>query len=356
MEKRYSSIDELVADFDEAAEPGILDRLRKNWRSIAAATILGAGLVGLAGIPAYDSIKRAHQAEQAESEKYEVVAAVDGIDLEIRNNLFDMSVSAFNTSLPDKPIPTYPESLKVVKAKPGDRIYAYAKLVSKPLPKRKIHQWGIPMLEGRIYLEGTEGETIRISPRSPNGAITYDMGTYEDNSASFNLPNNIKPGNYNLVTEFYSPDAITEDVEKANLKFSKLGKIIARKSVPISVGEDTLPFGFSELRLEGYSNTVYFNSFNHGRSNEPGIKSIVEVIGGERNEREGSSVKFDLPHTREGYHRMLKMSLEHNGSIIHEVVAPVRCWESKLGYWEYELPDKNFYQTLQKVAPLRLNQ
>ncbi|HVY01791.1 MAG TPA: hypothetical protein VHA12_03445, partial [Candidatus Nanoarchaeia archaeon] len=179
---------------------------------------------------------------------------------------------------------------------------------------------------------------------------------YEDNSESINLPKNIKPGNYNLVVEFYSPDESSEGIEKANLKFTQPGKIISRKSVPVVVGENTLPFGFSELRLEGYSNTVYFNSFNHGRSNEPGIKSIVEVLGSERNEKEDNSVRFDLPKAREGYHRLVRMSLEHNGKKISETVTPVICYESKIGYWTYDLPGKNFYKTLERVMPLPLEQ
>nr|HVY01936.1 hypothetical protein [Candidatus Nanoarchaeia archaeon] len=174
MKQRYSSIDELANDFNNAAEPGIIDRLRNNWKFLTAATVLGASLVGLGSIPLYSSIQESRAVEKAEAEKYEVVAGVDGIGLEIKNNLFDMEFQAFNTSLPDKPIPSYP-NIKFISAKPGDRIYTHTSLISKPLPKKKDLQWGIPTLEGRVYLEGMEGETLHISPRNVNGAISYEM-------------------------------------------------------------------------------------------------------------------------------------------------------------------------------------
>ena len=251
--KRYSSIDDLIEDFNDKSKPGIFERLRKNWKGVGIA----AALIGALGATSYHQLNKIRGLNYAlgESEKYEVIANWEGSSLELKNNLVELGVSSayVRDNLLKQMFPTD----RYLTANPGETLDVTVSASFLPFVT-KSDQIGIDTgtspLEGRVYFEGFPGETFWIHPGPVDKTLLREaMGEWGSRWNTLEIPKEIEEGTHTLAVELYAP---VINKEESSVKFTQPGKVIARKRIPIVIGNPSRKLDVSNLGLGWYSPSV----------------------------------------------------------------------------------------------------
>jgi len=293
LDKRYSTLDELVQGFDKMHRPGLLGHLKQHQNAIMAAvgvTMAGTAMLTVYSLDKYNEKKEAENAaEVAEAQKYEVTKKWNGVGPELVNNLVDLDVSVHtDNTYKDPDYYSYPADA-YIKVKPGNMLDLYANLKERPRPRGSEEKYSTttPYHLARAYIEGLPLElevdkdyiknvrylALNMGVRDPTlqdaklrnefylRALSTD-GTEEMHEGAFggvgmtrfNVPKELPDGTYILAVEVYEPT--NSDINgvpgSKNLRYSSPGKILARKRIPIIVGEPSVAPDLSYVQLNDF--------------------------------------------------------------------------------------------------------
>ncbi|MBW2991238.1 hypothetical protein KY348_06060, partial [Candidatus Woesearchaeota archaeon] len=273
---RYTSVDDFVKDLNKRVVSEITEP-----RPILTTGILfgalGFFIIAAGGLGVYLRNKNVTLPELVtaveegkkyveEGKKYKVEAKWDGETLEISNNLITLDIKA-NDYKEKKSF----DSDELWHLNPGSKLNAtmFVRDVARPRAREEIKGEVTPSLRGKVYIQGYSGEDFWISPGPHDQSFVNDMGTtigykYFD----IKVPKDIPKGNHFLALEIYAPkededDGYGEIHEK--FIFSNPGKAIARKLIPILIGELE-----EKNRVNiGAMNLNWLNPYISMRSQEP---------------------------------------------------------------------------------------
>src|SRR3989344_2998804 len=242
---RISSIDELIERFNEAKEPSLSGKITARWKGVAAAIL--AGLLATGSTLYLTNKTEELEAQVEESNKYKVVVQWSGRNLEISNNLTDISIYAHTSNLE-----SYVPREDYLLAQPGDTLWIRVGLQSRPEPnKRGITYYS---LIGKVYVEGLPGEKFGVTPIAYNQNEFAAEGHY-GGEASIVLPTTLPEGTYILAAEIYAPDVSKFTEEKREdfpYHFDQPGKVMNRKRIPLVVGNPS-----ETVYVLGYDRDVF---------------------------------------------------------------------------------------------------
>jgi hypothetical protein len=262
---RYSSIDELIADFEKASKPTLWERIKKNKGVTAGITAGFLGLSALFGGLAYHQASKNNdlQAQVEFDKKHQVVTEWSGAPFEAENNLVDLDVSLHDQG--DWRGNGFPEK-KYLTAKPGSEFYTQVTARAKVRKKNEDYGMSITALPGRIYIEGYDADSFWVWPQPFDETKTYgDMHGYSGGSPNLKIPKDIPPGNYTIAVELYAKQnpSDTENVMENDkvIWFQNPGKIIARKRVPLVVG-NARPININYVQLNSINERVDFETLD----------------------------------------------------------------------------------------------
>lgn len=265
--ERFESLDEFVEEFNDATKPGIVERVKDNWKNtLAAASAVGI-LVGAAvGVYTHQTKQQEQlQTELVQAKKFPVKAEMDGKGFEIRNNLVALDPHFYTHMRRDKtPGDAYPED-SFLHVNPGEEIFGSA--LSREMPGIRQKKLSFLTFPGKIYIEGYPGEVfysdaLRFDQASDFGAEGY----YHGSLININTPQDLSPGYHYLVLELYAPPETStnknEEELNAQFEFQQPDKILARKRIPLVVGDTNpekiaVPHFFAVSGLQDYLSFAY---------------------------------------------------------------------------------------------------
>lgn len=334
LTQRFSSLDDLVDGFEKLHKPGLGQRIKQHWRPIAsavAATSLGLGTLGY--FVAQDITEKNNQtlAEKVEdAQRYPVSSEWNGVGPELISNLVDLDVFAYVSG--KEGYSEYPKS-PYLKAKAGQSINV--RVETRDLPRvfntagDRLTGAGAPSLAGRVYIEGLPfqfnpklvTDDLAKGASQHNAGVMFAKGgnfadprkTAEDISLYRNpiditqtfgdmgggnfgsylaLPDSLPDGVYIMAVEAYEPPKeLIQDAQDGwlqgssnnsiistnlnNFRFSHPDKILARKRIPIVVGEPTFAPDIKYVKLSWlYQNEVFFSNLLGSEKYSPGVLGV----------------------------------------------------------------------------------
>ena len=268
-----SSIDMLVDRFDEAKKPTGLSRSRNVVLFYATIATLVTAFMMRDKIMNFFIPK-----EEPTPITYPVGAEWDGKSLEVSNNLIEMSVTVFDSKYKQE----YPKQ-RYLTVSSGQTLFPH--VLARDLPRPKIDRFdhNTFTIEGKVYLEGYEGESFKIisSPHDPTEM--YDsMGYAGVAYPKFFVPQNLPQGVYIMAVELYAPDTnLDRNLSrkyKSDITFQKPGKVISRKRIPLVIGNPTyrLDIGTIKFGIPDYVTvTEVNNEIYHSLNSQPLDYSII---------------------------------------------------------------------------------
>lgn len=258
QDKRFrpSDLSALANQFDKACKPGFFESIFRNSEvtgPVAIASAIGTfALVASLGYINWDKVNEG-AAEYAKAlsnrEKYQVSAVWDGSNLEIKNNLFELEMTARvgNEKFPEKDF---------VVVDPIEK-YISVDLKAYEMPREKGKYSSSYSLDGQLYIEGHKWkdgnvvEEFRIYPRNPDRSTEYGRGSMHYGAwLHLELPEDLPEGSHNVVAEIYAPsnDEIKDDHLGEEVSFKNEGKAIARQRIPLVVGKPEHLVDLGEMR------------------------------------------------------------------------------------------------------------
>ncbi|MCF7872310.1 hypothetical protein K9L97_04725 [Candidatus Woesearchaeota archaeon] len=303
-EQRFETIDDAIDKFEKIKNKKTIGEwIVKNEKTMPWLLI---GSILLAG-----SIKTTidHVSEYINNlSKFELVPQVNGKNLEIENNLVTLDIESlycYKEGWTEKTTLTKDKYIKGYRGRDIDGV-----AVMRQTPGTK-HKYGdvYPTFEGRIYIEGFEGKKIGILTSKFNEAKS-SMGSYEGMGypsgwINFKIPENIPDGTYNLVIEYYSPDANKIPISDGNNKILKeiklppKGTIINRERIPLIIGEpDSISVNLDNVYISVWGEANFSRPDNNIEYRSKKInKNIIfhsEYKNGNNVLRETEKIKPDI--------------------------------------------------------------
>lgn len=380
--KRPKSIDELVADFEAKNRPGIFATLKQHPGKIGAGVFAGIlGGIILGSMPSDKSMVDFYARANEEKNAYRVEAEWNGYGPELVNNLVNMNLSIINYTDEDRT--WYPEEDEFIRAKPGDKISVSISASAIPRPKKDEFSELTPALVGRAYFEGLPLERKveeRYNPGSDEPVmkeeIVNDFGVWASDTDLTGLhdsmgstgsayetlvvPSGLKDGTYILAVELYAPDE--ERIERArnstrdemkNLRFEKPGAMLARKRVPVVVGNPEPAVDLSFVRLGGYMESFGVRDLKESEGLHSGY---IEAKGLNWEfsipEEKFYSDRFNLPKGTSTELRPLQMTAKDDaGNVLYYTALPIqrrlinpdeKDQEGRMYWWDWGIADNSF--------------
>ncbi|VVB79569.1 Protein kinase domain protein [uncultured archaeon] len=344
--ERYTKLEDLFEDFDKACKPSKLSKLvRGGALGVAASGLIALGIAG--STVAYGPLARPDTQAVEQKSKIPIIPTFDGYKLETRNPLFSLN---FHMRSKDKPSEVVYDTLSSKKESEGVSSRVEPSVSLERGKKYEIYlspqqllvlKSGLSGFTGKVYVEGLEGKTFNtdLIMADPTG---YDMaGPNLPYDLSFEIPKEIQDGNYNLAVEIYAQNAPTggnviDGTQEIN--YEKWGKCIARKRVPVTVGNPSLKYSMSMLRLNSYMGG-YFSIENQTISNkvqaafpsgieielscpeEPGFKSCYTNDSAVQSQLSHS---FSVPNFKSEEERTLQVLVKNGTNIEGCTFFPIR--------------------------------
>ncbi len=362
-EDRYKNGCEMRQAFEssvlqyERARP--IERLKRWGTALAGGIVLATA----AAIPLGLSLKNANnekthlEQKVDEALKYTVVSDWDD-NLEIQNNLMDLKID-----LSDEKFhliyggiwtkeAKFPKFLELKKGQPI-RINSYAFL--KPIVNKK--GLAFPYFPGKAYIEGYEAKEFFVHPqcyRRDYSGMGVHSGGFNDKKLI--IPREIPDGTYNLIIELYSQEKGDPPNTVTALSFTRFqdpGKTIARKKIPIIIGNPSEKLELCSLDLNGY--TERYSIGNVGSLYEL-IKSDLTsdismfslgdlgVISLRGNYSNALADRITMPYVDKNASSILQIVARQNGNPVFYSFIPVKSEKvtDSHWYWKMDLPDRDF--------------
>ncbi len=353
--QRISSIDELIKRFNEASKHSLRDIGRKGL----AAAMIGATVAVIPALYLSNKTTKDLESQVKEANKYKVVTAWDRESLEVSNNLLEIKATVSSSDLR-----AYFPKDSFVTAKIGDNLSVSIGLRSRPVPNNRDESCNV--YEGKVYLEGFSGEKFYVTSRVHDRSF-HDEGNYGGYS-TVSIPNTLPEGTYMLVAEIYSPnlsELSEERQQKCPYNFTESGRIMARKRIPIVVGNPKEAVYTSALRLGddevefrnvGEKLSGPFKTLNKEITYEiriPELQWNRSLPENPYNSNSYQAVLF-LPNCKENEQHTLIVLAKMNQKIISSTFFPIQGNPRGTGnycYWKLTMPGKEFSEHIQQYGP-----
>jgi serine/threonine protein kinase len=340
---RYKSIENLIWDFEKAKKPHWIKRIISKPVAVATLlTVLGAGAIaGLVGYKVNKNIETVIQ----DSKKYEIAVAWN--DLEIQNNLVRLDMKFHKE--PQRTIERYPYKTYLV-VKPGEKlnVTVTAKEIVDVTEGVCYH------LDGKLYIEGFPGITFSITPEPPNFEPDEFGGTYIGfRWLNLIIPKDVQEGTYTLVAEFCVPEKphIGEDSAFEKLKFPAPRTVVARKRIPIVIGNPENQPYIDSLTLSFNEYLSMRNLVDHEFKDKSKLTYEVSIAGTNfKNVKDNSSSNLRLPRPTHAYQKTLQIVVKDKGKIIGYHFIPIKGYKpgDDFLWYSFSIPTKEFSETLER--------
>jgi len=255
----YNSIQEFQKDFEEASKPSLWEQIKKNK------ILPYAGLIGITGLviglSAIKNVERDNQVLEKiieEARKYQVTTEWNGSDIELRNNLVDFEPSVLKRN-PFVMLYSPENKPKFLILERGAELEVVPTANRKPLPGEagKLGGFWFP---GKVYFEGYEGVKFNTDAVIPD-PTQYDMGSPNIPWVEIKVPENMPEGVWNLIVELYAPVHKKQENHHTaydHVNFENPGRAIARKRIPVIVGNPETALNVTSAVLGGFSESLAF--------------------------------------------------------------------------------------------------
>ncbi|MGV8142761.1 MAG: protein kinase domain-containing protein [Candidatus Pacearchaeota archaeon] len=276
--KRFSSIDELIENFDKVSKPSLWERVKKNKTLVgvasAAALFASAGLFGTGWY-----LDRKDQAEEREvaveeAKRPEIRPYWNSKGLEISNDLIDLNFYVSSGSYPNHQL--FPQRNNLLYLKSGDSVDLIPKAIGN-ISDRRGGSTTLPLtgrwyIEGYPFADGSISQKFQVLTKSHDEGSSYDgYGGYQG-SNSVKLPD-LSDGVYSLAVELLAPSV--EEIQKAQIsnfrdakvRFAYPGEVISRKRVPLVVGKTSKPIDLHIARAAFADENLSFRDLSEGIDN-----------------------------------------------------------------------------------------
>jgi serine/threonine protein kinase len=370
-EVRYDSIDDLAKEFHLRREHD--NKFFAAFAGSKAAFIGGLifTTLSMGTIFGLDYVQEKQKLEQklVESEKYLVGAELSDRNLEVKNNLFeiDASVGIYGDRRNDDNT-DYPRGSFIV-AKPGEELSSTVifKEIARPKAKtEEIQTAASIMTPGKIYIEGfPEVEEFNLYTTSLDGEEFYSEGAFSCLEYSrIKVPEDLADGIYTLVFEAYAPTE--EDIAKSHspnmkrYKFQKPGSIIARKRIPIVVGDPEAKL-FSTHIYHGYTEGITvenllpdYQALPEGVRLESKLSSRDFVRRSDCRKSHSCDVgSYRRYGQKEASSDLLQLAVYHHDKLIHFTFVPISTEKfGEIGesyFTESAIPPNDFHEQTVKL-------
>lgn len=266
-EERFGSVDQAVKAIRKAARPSLMARIMKLAPVIASAGIFTAIVGGsvAAGIYHAEITKKniEHAEELKKEAKIKVIPLWDGEGVELKNNIFTMDVKVRTKNYQT----IYPSPLQSIIISDGVRTTQGETLEvivnGTEITHRFSRDASWPAFEGKVYIEGFAGEKIFLRLDSSDRTAGWgDVRGYNMHpEVKVKIPSDLPSGNYAIITEIYAPPAsLNPGYSNHMLQYANFpaeNAMIARKRIPLVVGDVTCPINITTVALTPYAGKYF---------------------------------------------------------------------------------------------------
>ncbi len=283
-EKRTKTLKRLDENFKTATSPGIIERVKRNLKTIAMAGAATLTAAGLSLIPISNHYEELHKQEIEQASKYRVVTDFNGSGLEFSNNLVELKTHISKAGT------VYHEDEKMIRANPGEKLFTTITASKRPYPQERFE--GVIGFEGQMYFEGhlfDDGALTKgfyVYPYEHDFTQHFGDQGFAGSWININVPENFKPGVYVLAVELLSPEAERQKRDKNlnKFEFSDPGKVLSRKRISVVVGEPENAVDFSYVRIHEWDSgfslrdlNEEINSYSYRVARTENLEAVFEI-------------------------------------------------------------------------------
>ncbi|MBI2107025.1 hypothetical protein HYT57_03500 [Candidatus Woesearchaeota archaeon] len=338
--ERYNSIDELVEDFDRATKKD--SKTKSRLKRFLVGGLFAASLA----IPGISYLQT--NTEKIVEQKYPVKAEFSGSTLGIDNNLVDINLKVYKRN----PYELCKDVEKFLSLGKGDSIEVNVKVKEKPWPNRS--HCSIPTFEGKVYFEGYQPIEFAVSAERYDDIGSEGYGWYP--YVKMKAPE--EDGIYILAAEIYAHDKPDKEGVITALKeieYLEPGKCLARKRVPIIVGNQKDKVWLRSLELGGYAELPRIETPDYESLQEKLACDVSIPEDGFKTEiRQGNFVNgifsnLGLPIGEDTTTKTLQFALKNkSGRVIGYYAVPIHREHivENTFWWELALPTPDFSEKL----------
>ncbi|MBN1233840.1 MAG: protein kinase, partial [Candidatus Coatesbacteria bacterium] len=363
---RYSSIDEVISDFERKKHLIIT----KKRGLIFGAGVAALGLtLGIGGIHLESRYNEMINQAKAEAKKYPVSVKWTE-NQEIVNNLISLDFAIWtdepwNCVYGDNGKPPF------LSFKQGQKIEIRPE--PKAIPKGDC-SLGFPTFSGKVYIEGWKGKEFKTSILSVNTDGYDEFYSPTIPQIKMTIPEDMPDGNYKLCVVVYAPEkpGIPGYINAiSDVKFIHTGRCLAMKTIPIVVGDLDERICISTLSFDWGYDTQYFNvervemrlHYQPGMNPPPDLdkKLVYELsvpeTGWSRNTKNmftGKSSSFGeqikLPDSTDSIEKTLLIMARQDGKPILFAAYPFKGEEVTENFYRLKLaiPGRNFSDKIEE--------
>lgn len=322
--QRYTSIDDLIKDFDKKKSSG---KRNKMWLlGIGAAALLsifGAGVW-------YTAQKQSENTSNnlSSANRYNVQVSWNTSNNDIQNNLVDMQLHAYISGR-NPPKNNYDSAGakdifgvskdRFIRAENNDKISLSA------VVKEIVDTGSYYSLDGKAYFEGFEGIPFKVVPSRPNEVDDGDEGSNIGvGNLDITVPDELREGLYYLVVELYPPEKPEQTWGEGYKKigFPSSDRIITRKKIPVVIGNPTYKIDLERANIS-YTEYVSMKNLDENHIEDVVFEASVPETGYVHT---GSNNWFSLnipkPTNRE--ERTIQLVARHKGQPIWHTFIPIK--------------------------------
>jgi len=365
-EQRYHDLNDLIKDFNEASRATLWEKIKAKKNSLMVWGIGALGVIGIGALILTGLLNRQRSLEESlafEQETLRVGTRYNPERITFTNNYADLRFDLSRKG--DWKTGTFTDQSKFIPIKPGEEYWGFIKSDEHVIPCKTGGIVG-PTLAGKAYIEGREGKEFfinadPITPYFPEGMGRGQVGhTY----FNLNIPEDLKEGVYTLAVEFYAPEnkAPKNRNSSEKFEFNSPKKILARKRIPLVVGDPKDYAWLDAFYMNGYSARFNFHRpdsslGNLNRSLEYEASIPEEGISWKLKDKQWATNLYsedpDLPS--EGTDTTTKtlqiIARNPEGEIVGINYTPVERWnisqDSSLPFWwRPSLPDAKWSENL----------
>jgi serine/threonine protein kinase len=244
--KRYSSIDELMADVKEASTPTKFERMRTHWKQLAATGTAVLALTAGVGKITLNYVQQTN-AQIEEGNKIAIIPHWSTSPAEITNNAVTLKIEAQGL------IRTDHDTQHMIRPAGERELELLITPEAAPRVRKVVTSAVYP---GRAYIEGTEGTYFEAMELRRDASEGYEA----DPRTPVRLDiSRLHEGAYNLAVELYPPTPLERMGNNNDLHKEfrmKEGQTISRKTVTLVIGDRSKAVSLDDVRVDPWTNFI----------------------------------------------------------------------------------------------------